>query len=58
MIAPERYAQFLDGLSDGLRNQVMVETSRKFIAKCWLLGAFHEVSIMLLLLYFFSSVVS
>ena len=58
MIAPERYAQFLDGLSDGLRNQVMVETSRKFIAKCWLLGAFHQVSVMLLLVYFFSSVVS
>ena len=43
MIAPERYAQFLGGLSDSLRIQVMVETSRKFIAKCWLLGAFHQV---------------
>ena len=43
MIAPERYSLFLDGLSEELRHQVMVETSRKFIEKCWLLGAFGQV---------------
>ena len=43
MIAPESYTQFLDGLSDELRRQVVVETSRKFILKCWLLGAFIQV---------------